>query len=124
MTVVDTGVFIDVLRGSEPALAVLRDARRRGTVHTSRICAVELLAGMRAHEEPQTRGLLAAVVIHPVDEAVGEEAGALGRRWLPSHSGIDTADLVVAATARVLDAPLLTTNVRHFPMFTSLRAPY
>lgn len=38
---------------------------------------VELLAGMRAHEEPQTRGLLSAVVIHPVDEAVGEEAGAL-----------------------------------------------
>lgn len=34
------------------------------------------------------------------------------------------ADLVVAATARVLDAPLMTTNVRHLPMFEELRRSY
>jgi predicted nucleic acid-binding protein len=31
---------------------------------------------------------------------------------------------VIAATAIVLDAELLTTNVRHFPMLEGLRAAY
>ncbi len=41
-----------------------------------------------------------------------------------SHSGIDDADYLIAATANILDAPLLTTNVRHFPMFEGLTRPY
>lgn len=39
-------------------------------------------------------------------------------------SGVDGADLAVAATAVLLDARVLTLNVRHFPMFADLRRPY
>ncbi|MHB1172087.1 MAG: PIN domain-containing protein [Lacisediminihabitans sp.] len=45
------------------------------------------------------RSLLSTLVWHPVDAEVAEEAGALGRRWLPSHHTIDGADLAIAATA-------------------------
>ena len=45
-------------------------------------------------------------------------------RQLPSHRGIDSADLAIAATAAGLEARLLTRNVRHFPMFPDLRSPY
>ena len=41
-----------------------------------------------------------------------------------AYSGIDAADYLIAATALVLDAEVLTTNVRHFPMFTGLRPAY
>jgi predicted nucleic acid-binding protein len=43
---------------------------------------------------------------------------------LPSHHGIDGADLAIAATAILTGAELLTLNVRHFPMFPTLRRPY
>jgi predicted nucleic acid-binding protein len=33
-------------------------------------------------------------------------------------------DHLIAATALVLDAELLTMNVRHFPMLAGLSAPY
>lgn len=33
-------------------------------------------------------------------------------------------DYLIAATAIVVDADLLTTNVRHFPMFPDLQPPY
>lgn len=79
---------------------------------------------MRPGEEGPTRAFLAALVWHPVDADVAEEAGALGRRWLPSHRGIDGADLAIAATAIRADAHLLTRNVEHFPLFEGLRAPY
>jgi predicted nucleic acid-binding protein len=79
---------------------------------------------MRTGEEDGTRSLLSTLVWHPVDTAVADEAGTLGRRWLPSHPTIDRTDLTIAATAILNDSRLLTANARHFPMFADLRAPY
>lgn len=79
---------------------------------------------MRPTEEDDTRALLSTLVWHPVDAEIAEEAGALGRQWLPSHHTIDSADLAIAATAVRTDARLLTRNVRHFPMLSDLQAPY
>jgi predicted nucleic acid-binding protein len=120
---VDTSVLIDYLRGHRGA-AVLDGERAAGALHASEITRLEVLAGMRATEEQQTRSLLSAVRWHAVDAEVAEQAGALGRAWLTSHRGIDSADLAIAATAVLLDARLLTANIRHFPMFAGLGAPY
>lgn len=79
---------------------------------------------MRPVEEQATRRLLSTIVWHDVDADVSEEAGALGRRWLPSHGGTDAADLAIAATAVLTGTELLTLNVRHFPMFPELHRPY
>lgn len=122
--VVDTSVLIDVLRGEAAAAAVLRSARTAGPLHASEVTRLEVLAGMRSGEEAATRALLEALVWHPVDEPVADVAGELGRQWLPSNRGIDSADLAVAATVVLLDAALLTRNVKHFPMFRELTAPY
>lgn len=122
--VVDTSILIDVLRGEAAAAAVLRAAREAGPLQASEVTRLEVLAGMRPHEEDDTRGLLSAFIWHPLDEVLAEIAGELGRRWLPSTRGIDSADLAIAATAVALDARLLTRNVKHFPMFEGLRAPY
>jgi predicted nucleic acid-binding protein len=121
---VDTSVLVDYLRGHQQAAAVLEEARTSGPLHASEITRLEILAGMRTSEEIGTRSLLSALVWHPVDAEVAERAGALGRHWLPSHHSIDSADLAIAATAQLTDLPLLTMNVRHFPMFAGLRPPY
>jgi predicted nucleic acid-binding protein len=42
----------------------------------------------------------------------------------PRRRGIDTADYVIAATVELLEAELLTTNVRHFPTIEGLVPPY
>lgn len=125
MTVlVDTSVLIDVLRGEVAAATVLRDVRAAGPLHASEVTRLEVLAGMRDPEEVATRALLAVLIWHPVDEKVAEIAGELGRRWLPGNRGIDSADLAIAATAVLLDARPLTRNVKRFPMFSGLSAPY
>ena len=103
---------------------VLEDHRSAGPLHASDITRLEVLAGMRLVEETATRSLLSTLIWHPVDAQVAEEAGALGRQWLPSHHTIDSADLAIAATAQLTGLPLLTKNVRHFPMFPNLTAPY
>ncbi|TME38314.1 MAG: type II toxin-antitoxin system VapC family toxin [Chloroflexi bacterium] len=120
----DTSVLIDYLRGHALAAKVLENHRAAGPLHASEITRLEILAGMRPGEESPTRSLLSALIWHPVDTAVAEQAGALGRQWLPSHHTIDSADLAIAATVQLTGLALLTKNVRHFPMFPRLRPPY
>lgn len=123
-TLVDTSILIDYLRGDQRAADMLERERAGGALHASEITRLEVLAGMRPAEEGPTRGLLATLIWHEVDAQVAEEAGDLGRTWLPSHQGIDGSDLAIAATAILNRADLLTRNVRHFPMFPRLRPPY
>jgi predicted nucleic acid-binding protein len=123
-TVVDTSILIDVLRGEPAARIALRDARQTGPLHASEVTRLEVLAGMRPREEAATRTLFEALIWHPLDAQIAEVAGDLGRRWLPAHRGIDSADLAIAATAFALEARLYTVNIKHFPMFDGLSAPY
>ncbi len=60
----------------------------------------------------------------PVDEAVTRTAGSLAREHRGADGGIDDVDYLIAATALELDAELLTTKVRHFPMLAGLRPAY
>jgi predicted nucleic acid-binding protein len=124
--VLNTSVLIDHLRGMPPAAAALiPDAIAKGDeLWSSQIVRAELLAGMRPAEEPATRDLLQLITWTDVDESLAEAAGALGRQYLRSHPGIDAADLIVAALVLHLGAQLKTTNVKHFPMFRDLTAPY
>lgn len=121
---VDTSILIDYLRGHPGAGELLERERAAGILHASEITRLEILAGMRPVEEDATRMLLSTLSWHPVDADIAEEAGSLGRHWLPSHPTIDSADLAIAATAIRIGGELLTHNVRHFPMFAGLRAPY
>ena len=117
-------MLVDYLRGHHGAAAALESRRASGTLHASEITRLEILAGMRPNEEPRTRVLFSTLVWHQVDAQVAERAGALGRRWLPSHHNIDSADLAIAATTEMTGLELLTLNVRHFPMFPTLTRPY
>lgn len=122
VVLLDTSVLIDFLRGRAPAVSFI-DSLSAMPI-SSEICRVELLQGLRPEEQDAAGELSAAIEWVPVVEPVSVLAGELGRRWRPSHSGIGAADLVIAATAQLTNSALATLNVRHFPMFEGLRAPY
>ena len=123
--VVDTSVLIDHLRGDAEARAALRQAAEGGEhLVASVLTKVEVLAGMRASEERATRLLLGSLEWIEVDDALAERAGAIANQFLPSHPGVDPVDYVIAATVERLEAELWTRNLKHFPMFPGLKAPY
>ncbi|MEX2237374.1 MAG: type II toxin-antitoxin system VapC family toxin [Dehalococcoidia bacterium] len=121
---IDSSVVIDVLRGVEQARRVVAEARLAGKLHGSVVVKAEVLAGMRPQELKPTQDILDSLEWHPVTEQMAERAGELGRTWRPSHGSIELADLIIAATAQLLGLPLLTRNIKHFPMFPDLQAPY
>jgi len=121
-TVLDTSVLIDHLRALEPATDYLANLEERPSC--SEISRIEVLQGLRSAERKAAERLFGLFDWIPVTEAVARRAGELGRRWRRSHPGIGVADLAIAATAEQIDARLATRNVKHFPMFRDLRAPY
>jgi predicted nucleic acid-binding protein len=121
----DTTIAVDHLRGEERAIALLRQiVDEEGAIAASEVVRFELLAGVRDDELGALERFFSALSWVPVDEEIARSAGALARAHRTAHSGIDDVDYFIAATALVLDAGLLTTNVRHFPMLPGLRPPY
>ena len=125
MKLVDTTVAVDHLRGVPSAVELLTALTDDGNVLVaSELVRFELLAGVRTKELTGLEEFCSALRWAQVTEDVARVAGHLARRYRKSHSGIGAVDYLIAATAIVIDADLLTTNVRHFPMFTKLERPY
>ncbi len=125
MKLLDTAVAVDHLRGAEPAVELLtRLSDENELLVASELVRFELLAGVRPDEMEALEEFCLALVWLPVDRDITRTAGAMARKFRGSHSGIDDVDYLIAATAVVFDAKLLTTNVRHFPMIEGLGAPY
>jgi predicted nucleic acid-binding protein len=122
---IDTTIAVDHLRGVPAAvdlLTALTDAD--DDLVSSELVRFELLAGIRDRELRAFEEFCSALRWAAVTEDVARVGGRLARRYRKSHGGIGAVDYLIAATAIVIDADLLTTNVRHFPMFTKLEPPY
>ncbi|HEX3981166.1 MAG TPA: type II toxin-antitoxin system VapC family toxin [Acidimicrobiales bacterium] len=125
MKSLDTSVAVDHLRGAAPAVGLLHQlVEDDEQLVASEVVRFELLAGVRQDERDALEQFFEAITWHAVDETVARAAGTLALRHRRAFSGIDDADYVIAATALLLDAELLTVNIRHFPMLDGLRPAY
>ena len=79
---------------------------------------------MRSSERAQVARLFAALRMEPATDAIARRAAEHLRAHRRSHPGIDLVDYVIAATAEIHDAELLTLNVKHFPMVSGLRPAF
>jgi predicted nucleic acid-binding protein len=121
----DTSVLIDHLRGHAACSAWLHgEAAGGASLWSPTVVRTETLAGMRPREAKATYKLLDAIEWHDLTIAIADRAGTLARTYLRSHPGIDTVDYLVAASALELGATLATKNLKHYPMFKFLGAPY
>lgn len=125
MKLIDSNIAIDYLRGSGSALSLLRSVvGQNDELGASEVVRFEVLAGVRDDELDLIERFFASVSWIAIDEPIARLAGLLARRFRPHHPGIEAPDYLIAATALALDAELLTTNVRHFPMIEGLRPAY
>ena len=90
----------------------------------SAVTAAELFAGARTTtEQRRLEELLQQLVVHDLDLEVARLGGACRRRYGQSH-GVLIPDALIAATAELHGARLVTRNARHFPMLDDLVVPY
>jgi predicted nucleic acid-binding protein len=119
--VADSTVLIDWLRGDDQAVAWLTGLP--SIPRCSELTRTDVIRGLRSAERGRAERLFGVFKWVPVDEPIARRAGDLGREHRRSHH-LGTIDLLVAATALELGADVATANVKHFPMFRGLKAPY
>jgi predicted nucleic acid-binding protein len=118
----DTCVIIDYLRDRDEAVDFMRQAS--GPPSVSVVTVAELLAGVRSPtEHRRIEALLGQLTVYDVDLEIARLAGHYCHQYRGSH-GVEIADGLIAATARVHGARLATRNARHFPMLDDVLVPY
>jgi hypothetical protein len=118
----DTCVITDYLRDRHEATQFMRRQGARPAV--SAVTAAELFAGVRSSaEEHQIEALCERLLIYHVDLDIARLGGSYCRQYRHSH-GVQIADALIAATARIHEARLVTRNARHFPMLDDVVVPY
>jgi predicted nucleic acid-binding protein len=109
----DTDVLVDYLRGRAEAAAYLES--RTEPLLISTITVAELFAGVRETGERRLlEQFLGAFEIVPLTREIAQAGGLYRRDYGPSH-GVGLADALIAATAELRQARLVTLNARHFP---------
>lgn len=120
MYLLDTNIVSEARRGSSEAAAWIRSVQGR-TLHVSVITLGEIMRGIQIKErkDPKAAAILAEWLIAlrelhretvlPVTEAVALEWGRLS-----AERSRNSADGLIAATARVHDLILVTRNVTDF----------
>ncbi|NJL99612.1 MAG: type II toxin-antitoxin system VapC family toxin [Synechococcaceae cyanobacterium SM2_3_2] len=118
----DTDVLIDYLRGQEQAVAYLEILTEHLLI--SSITVAELYAGVREGNERKTLDeFINAFDVVMVSKEITQIGGLYRRHYAKSHK-IGLADAVIAATADLSQATLVTLNREHYPMLESVILPY
>ncbi len=122
---VDTDVLIDAGRAVEVAVVQLETADQKSTLAVSIITQMELVVGCRNRTELQIiERFLERFEIIKLNEAISDKAIDLLCNYRLSH-GLLIADALIAATAIVIDARLLSKNQRDYRFIQGLNLlPY
>jgi predicted nucleic acid-binding protein len=116
--VFDTNILIDYLNGHAPAAT---EISKHNDKIISRVTWMEVLVGVKPHEEPDVRTFLSSFTIAELTAAVSEEAVRIRK----TKSKIKLPDAIIYATAKLETCNLITRNTRDFdPSAPDVIAPY
>jgi len=118
----DSDILVEYLRNRPQAVDYVDTLE--GNLLISVITVAELIAGARNQVERQSIELfLAALEVIPIDYAIAKQGGLFRQQYKQSHgTGLD--DALIAATAELTGATLISFNRRHFPMIANFQVPY
>ena len=123
----DADAVIGLLNDAPPAPRLVADLYRQGdTVCTCAVVTAEVFSGLAPIELPQGEELLGAMKFLRTNPAIGRQAGLWRYQFARRGVRLSAPDCLIAATAYLHHATLITGNVRHFPMteLATLRLPW
>lgn len=124
MILIDTDVFIDHLRNYALGIEFFESLTGRNDVLFSAITEAELLAG-KINNDPEKREKLLHLLHYwnkiPADNPIVELAGDICRKY-----NLTIPDAIIAASAILNNAELITKNARDFQKISGLKSqtPY
>ena len=125
LTIVDTDILIDAARQASTAVHCLDEIEQGSALAVSVVTQMELFVGCRNQAELRyTERFLQRFHVLKLNEPISDVAVELLRRYRLSH-GLAIPDALIAATAIVLDQPLISKNQRDYRFISRLQLlPY
>jgi predicted nucleic acid-binding protein len=116
LRILDSTVLIDYLRG-RPAVGRVKALRETGDMAaTTAINVEEIVRGLRPAETDAAVELFSGLIVLPIAKHAGWQAGTWRREFAAKGVTLWQADCLIAATALVNGATLVTGNPKDFPM--------
>ena len=115
MTVFDSDLIIDYLRGAEPGVTLIDEALARDALVVTAMTVAELTCGARTKRAKRlVAHVLDAAMVLPVGAEEGRLGGEIYRRLLHRGAQMGLSDCLIAATCLRARATLATRNRKHF----------
>jgi hypothetical protein len=119
----DTSFLIDLMNGDDDAVEKARELER--DLVQQRVAAMTLFelyygvarAVQSEKERERIERILASKPVHPADVAVMRKAGRLAGELANEGNPVGDGDVIIGATATIVDEPVLTRNVEDFDRF-------
>ncbi|WP_255196480.1 type II toxin-antitoxin system VapC family toxin [Halorarius litoreus] len=116
----DTSFLIDLMNGDDGAVEKATELERDLVQQRlSSITLFELYYGVARAEQSENERekierVLASKPVHPADSPVMQKAGRLSGQLMNEGTPVGDGDVIIAATAEIVDEPVLTRNVADF----------
>jgi len=116
----DTSFLIDLMNGDDAA--VTKAHALEANLVQQRLSAMTLFelqygvarSNQSDAERERVENVLASKPIHPADTAVMRKAGRLAGQLANEGNAVADGDVIIGATAEIVDEPVLTRNVEDF----------
>jgi len=116
MYLLDTDVLIWVLRGNEKIIEKVSQLKDGSSLAISVISIAEIYKNIFPSELTTTEDYLAQHVQCNVNQKIAKIAGFYWQQYAKQFKNLSLTDCLIAATANVSEATLVSLNSKHFPM--------
>lgn len=116
MYLIDTDILIWVLRGNKQYENLLQNLKDKAVLSISTITIAEIYKNIFPSEILRTEDLLNEFQALDVDSTIAQQGGLYWQQFIKQVKSLSLTDCLIAATANVNNATLVSLNVKHFPM--------
>lgn len=116
MYLIDTDIIIWVLRENKKYADLLMNLARKGSLAISTITIAEIYKNIYPAELIKTENLLNELQSFDITPLIAKQAGLYWQEYSKKLKNLSLTDCLIAATANINDATLVSLNKKHFPM--------
>lgn len=116
MYLLDTDVLIWVLRGRKDVIDKVSKLKATDNISISVITIAEIYQNIFPSELVEIEEYLSRHIIFEVDQKIAKIGGLYWQQYTKRLKNLSLTDCLIAATANVNNATLVSLNTKHFPM--------
>jgi len=116
MHLIDTDVFIWIIRGNKKYTQWLQERDEKVSLGISTITIAEIFMNIFPSELQNVERIIDHVIVEDVTSSIAKRAGWYWQEHHKRLKKLSITDCLIASTAYAHKATLVTLNTRHFPM--------